>query len=140
MICDLKLLFFMIPRFNLHNNWVTNGFILNLAFSDLLYCLCVCSINTILYMRKKWVWGLTFCKIFANIIYSTAYSAWLSVAMVAVSRCITIVNPGKETIFSSRRNRLITFLFIRIFAFLPLIPDNIGVSKSFKTDNCLRTI
>ena len=82
-------------------------------------------------MRKKWVWGLTFCKIFANVIYSTAYSAWLSVAMVAVSRSVTIVNPGKETIFSSRRNRLITFLFIRIFAFLPLIPDNIGVSKMF---------
>ena len=79
-------------------------------------------------MRKKWVWGLAFCKFYANIIYSTAYSAWLSVAMVAASRCITIANPGKETIFSSRTNRMIIFVCIRIFGFLLLIPDNIGVS------------
>ena len=77
-------------RFNLHKNWATTGFILNLAFSDLLYCICCLTINPILYMSKKWVWGLAFCKFYANIIYSTAYSAWMSVAMVAASRCITI--------------------------------------------------
>ena len=119
---------FFINRFNLHTKWETTGFILNLAFSDLLYCTCCLSIDTILYMRKKWVWGLALCKFYANIIYSTAYSAWLSVAMVAASRCITITNPGKETIFSSRSNRMIIFVCIRIYGFLLLIPDNIGVS------------
>ena len=116
-------------KFNLHNNWSTTGFILNLAFSDMLYCACCMSINTILYMRKRWDWGLPLCRFYANIIYSNAYSAWMSVAMVAASRCVTIVNASKPTIFSSRKNRLAIYILIRIYGFVLLIPDNIGVSQ-----------
>ena len=48
--------------------------------------------------------------------------------MVAASRFITIANPGKDTIVSFRTNRMIIFVCIRIYGFLLLIPDNIGVS------------
>ena len=115
-------------RFNLHNNWPDTFFVLNLAFADLFYCATVLPIDTIVYMRKKWDWGLSLCKLHANNIKLSAYSAWMSVAMVAFSRFITVKSSGKSTLFKSRRNRILAFFLIRIYALILLIPDNSGVS------------
>ena len=114
-------------RFNLHNNFSTNIFILNLALADFLYCFLCLSVHTILFIYKKWVWGFNVCIIFANIVHANAYSCWLSVAMIALSRCISVVNSGKSTILSSRRNQIIIILSIRIYGFAILIPTNLKV-------------
>ena len=119
-------------RFNLNNNKSTTDFILNLALNDLLYCACCLSINTIVYIRRRWDWGQTTCQLYANVVYSNAYSAWMSVALIAASRCLIIANPGRETIFSTRKNRVFAFILIRIISILMLVPDNIpGVSSTY---------
>ena len=49
--------------------------------------------------------------------------------MVAVCRRSTVTNPGKITLFSSRRNRIIMLISIRIYSLSLLIPTNFGVSS-----------
>ena len=61
--------------------------------------------------------------------YSNAYADWMSIAMVAVCRRSTVTNPGKITLFSSRRNRIIMLISIRIYSLSLLIPTNFGVSS-----------
>ena len=75
-------------RFNLHINWSTTFFILNLAFVDLLYSTISLSMYTFQHMHKRWDWGINFCKLSGNITYTIAYADWMSVAMVAASRSI----------------------------------------------------
>ena len=112
-------------RFNLHNNWPTTSFILNLAFADLFYCATVLPIAAIVYFRQKWDWGLPLCKLYGNNMKISAYSAWMSVAMVAFSRFLTV---KRSTFFDSRSNRLLAFFLIRVYGVILAFPDNIGVS------------
>ena len=65
-------------RFNLHINWSTTAFILNLAFADILYCVFNLSILSSVYLRKRWDWGEVLCKIHANVMFSNAYSGLFS--------------------------------------------------------------
>ena len=115
-------------RFNFQINWSTTIFILNLALADLLYCAFNFSFFILLFVHKKWDWGASLCILDANIRYSNALAAWMSVAMVAASLCITIINPGKQTIISSRKNQIFIIVCIRIYGFLLLIPTNLKVN------------
>ena len=118
----------MFFRFNFQINWSTTIFILNLALADLLYCAFNFSFFILLFVHKKWGWGASLCILDANIRYSNALAAWMSVAMVAASLCITIINPGKQTIISSRKNQILIIVCIRIYGFLLLVPTNLKVN------------
>ena len=89
---------------------------MNLAFADFLYCA--------LYLTTHFIsWNSTIGIIFASIRLGNVYSEWISVGVVAAVRSFTVTNPGKITIFSSRRNRIIIFVLIRIYGFAYLIPS-----------------
>ena len=114
-------------RYNL--DWPMTVFILNLAFADLTYCLINLPIDVLRKLQYRWEWSLPVCQFVANIRYSNAYADWMSIAMVAVCRRSTVTNPGKITLFSSRRNRIIMLISIRIYSLSLLIPTNFGVSS-----------
>ena len=101
---------------------------MNLAFSDLIYCALCLSTNAISLIKEKWEWGIHLCIIYANILHATAYSAFMSVAMIALSRCIAVTNIGKPTIFSSKRNQILIVVSIRLYGFILLIPTNLKVN------------
>ena len=75
-----------------------------------------------------------FCKYRASnvnnlqICFSNAYADWMSLAMIAASLCSEVTSLGQQTIFSSRRNRILILIFIRVYGFVLLIPTNLGVS------------
>ena len=122
-MCSYTLNFSLVQNIN----WSTTDFVMNLALADFLYCAFNFSFFILSFVRKKFDLGIGFCVIDANIRYSNSIAAWLSVSMVAASLCITITNPGRKTIFSSRKNRILIIVAIRIYGFLLLIPTNLKV-------------
>ena len=118
-------------RFNLKKISASTAFILNLAFSDLMYCIFNFSIITFEHIATRWKWGKVLCLLFVNIRYSNCYSAWMSVSMVALTRCITVSKLGKTTFLSMRRNRLVICLIVRIASIVILLPSNLGVRIRF---------
>ena len=130
------------------NNWPVTVFILNLAFADLMYCSINLPIVVIQKLNQDWTLDLPTCRCLTNIRYrwvcfdkysasninnlkicfSNAYADWMSLAMIAASLCSEVTSLGQQTIFSSRRNRILILIFIRIYGFVLLIPTNLGVS------------
>ena len=114
-------------------NWPMTVFILNLAFADLLYCSINLPIYVVHQLQYEWKWNLPFCQFIANIRYSNAYADWMSLAMIALCLNFNITKPRKETILSSRRNRILILVFIRLYGFILLMPTNFGV-RFFERD------
>ena len=113
-------------RFNLHKTLPTTVWILNLAFADLLYCLFYLSIFVV---TPSWIFGGTSCRFFAFFYTSAKLTAWMSVAMVALNRCIIVSNLGYSKFLSSRRNQFGIMIFLRIYGFICTFPTAFGVSK-----------
>ena len=115
-------------RFNFHNKWLANIFILNQAFAILFHCVLFLSVQTILFFRKRWDWGIYYCKVYANIVVTNQISVFMSVAVIAVNSNLMITNPLKPKILSSVRNQIIITLLIRIYGFIITLPQTTGVS------------
>ena len=112
-------------------NCPTTIFILNLAFSDFIYCAVNLPMYSYYFLYQKWDWGLKMCKIAVNIRGINSYAAWLSVAMVAVSRCLVVTNSRKcATLFSCRRNQIVIIILIWIYATALNLPSDFEVKKS----------
>ena len=127
-------------RFHLHNQWPTTFFILNLAFSDLLYCTFSLTMYAYEYFQMKWNLGLLFCKLLATFRYIISYSCWISVAMIAVTRCISITKPGQPTVFSHKKYRRFICALIWLFAIAIVLPTYFEVTKLslFHRNNTLK--
>ena len=119
----------LIFRFNLHKVSRSNTvFILNLAFWDFLYCGINLPFYSLQYLHQSWDWGLTLCIVYSNIRYINAFADWMSVALIAASRCITVTKPKKMSkLFATKRNRVITLMCLWLYSFLLLIPTNCKV-------------
>ena len=121
-------------RFGFHKSWSTDAttmFILNLAFSDFLYCGISLPLYAMQYFSKRWPLGLTECKIFAAIRYMNAFADWMSLGLVAVSRCMGMVQPIWNEKYMSGLNGLAIIVAIWLYAlFLVTLPLT-GVSNSY---------
>ena len=118
----------IIFRFNLHRNWHVTIFILNLAFAELLYCVINLPIYVYLDSYKKWDLGHHFCEISTTIRYINLFANYMSVAMIAVSRCIMVTKPKFCANLVSRRNRIISIISIWLYGLILVLPTNFGVS------------
>ena len=112
-------------RFNLHTNWPMTAFILNLAFADFF----VCGFNIFQHVYQSS--NPIICIIIDNLGYSNEYSEFMSLAMLAAFRCLSVIYPGKASIMSYGTNRIMVFILIRIYSLLLLIPYNFDVSKCY---------
>ena len=119
-------------RFNLHKRFSDKIFILNLAFADLMYCGIDLSLNAYQYFYPKWEWGIFSCQIISNIRFSNPFAEWMSLALVAASRCYSIIRPEKSKVFFSKCNLILIVIFNRIYGFALLIPFNFGVMLTFQ--------
>ena len=83
------------------NDDCTIPYILNLAFSDLLFCLLAIPTYTLHYIFKGWPFGSILCIASVQIRWSITLLNHLSLSLIAVSRFILLKKPtfGKK-IFS----------------------------------------
>ena len=96
-----------ICRFNLHLHWTTTIFILNLALADFLYCAVNLPLYALQYLHQRWIWGHTLCYITTAFRYINAFADWMSVSMIAVSRCISLSKPALgERLFAGKVTKM----------------------------------
>ena len=77
------------------------------------------------------IYFFTFHYYLANIRYFNAFADWMSVALVAASRCITVTKPKLlYKIFSVKKYRILILCSVWIYGIILLIPTNLGVNTS----------
>ena len=77
----------------------------------------------------KWIFGHCFCILSAAFRYVCFYSSWLSLAMIAICRCIFVINPNlSDRIFSKFKGKLVTIcIWITSIVFIsPILFSVIG--------------
>ena len=86
---------------------------------------------SLLKLGLEWEWKIFSCQLYSNISRSNVFAEWMSMALVASSRCYSIVQPIKSRKFFSKRNLCIIVILNKIYGFVLLIPFNFGVSDFF---------
>ena len=119
----------IIFRFNLHNNWEVTIFVLNLAFAELLYCILNLPYLVYLHLNEKWDLGIQSCKISATLRYINLFANYMSVAMIATSRCVMVTKPKYFTNFLHKKNRLFILSCTWLYGLILVLPTNFEVSQ-----------
>ena len=101
----------------------TTLFILNLAFSDLLYCIFNLPMYAVQFLMGWWPLGETACVVSASIRYINAFADWLSLGFIALSRCVSLIKPSLgEKIFAGKSG-LSIIAGIWIYALALILPS-----------------
>ena len=98
--------------------WPTTIFVLNLAVADLLYCIVVIPLTALQFYEKGWKWGKYGCILSGIFKYSIMTAEWMSVALIALTKCINLIFPKIGKLFFSGWNCLAFLMFFWIFTFL----------------------
>ena len=81
-----------IYRFNLSFHGSSLIFVLNLAFCDLIYCSFHLPTHAVQFFSQAPIWGNVMCIATSSFRGITAYADWMSVGIIAVSRCLSLKN------------------------------------------------
>ena len=83
---------FHIYRFNLSLHGSSLILVLNLAFCDLIYCSIHLPTHAVQFFSQVPIWGNVMCIATSSFREITAYADWMSVGIIAVSRCLSLKN------------------------------------------------
>lgn len=75
---------------------ITNLFITNLAFSDILMCLLAVPFTPLAYFMQNWVFGEALCHIVPMVLCISVYVSTLTSTAIAIDRYFVIVFPFKS--------------------------------------------
>ena len=110
------------PRFNLQRGWTSTMFVLNLAVVDLVFCTITVPSVAFQYFSKGWFWGEAGCKFSAAVMVSLGMTEWMSLGMIALSKCIGLLRPNlAEKLFTGLSGK-ICIASIWIYGQLCLLP------------------
>ena len=112
------------------SNDSTIPYVLNLAFSDLLFCLLAIPTYTTHYIFKGWPYGNIMCIASVQMRWAVTFIKHLSLALIAFSRFILLKYPtiGKR-IFSGRAAR-VPLMSVWVIAIFGVAMNLSGVWKS----------
>ena len=109
-------------RFNLHLQWNSTVFVLNLAFADLLYCAIHLPVYALNYFHHTWDWGFLLCYISASFRYITSYAEWMGIALVAISRYVLVTRNKYLNNIHVTKYQILLILSNWIYATILLLP------------------
>ena len=100
---------FIFYRFMLHSYWYKfHIFVINLAVSDLIYCLVPLTFYLTLYFGSNWVFGEVWCQMVIIIAQISCYSSWMSLSIIALLRMLSVWRPqALRTICNEKGSKLI---------------------------------
>ena len=113
------------------NNLFFSFFKVSQCFRSVLILIQLTQYLSRLKLGLEWEWKIFSCQLYSNISRSNVFAEWMSMALVASSRCYSIVQPIKSRKFFSKRNLCIIVILNKIYGFVLLIPFNFGVSDFF---------
>ena len=117
-----------INRFGLDISWSTTVFVLNLAFADLLTFIVNLPIYPMLRRTHEWTYGIKMCILSMNIRYGIAYTNWMSVAMIAISRYLIV---KETTVLDNLKYRVLMLFSTWFFGFGLLTSTNLKVPTTY---------
>ena len=119
-------------RFGLENSLhLTTVFILDLALLDFLYCLANFLIIVFQHSKLRWISERQVCFISELLLSLFAYSDWMCVSMIALSRCLSITNPRLMESMESKPKMLTAAVAVWIYGMLIILLQFLGVSDRF---------
>ena len=119
---NFVLFFIFMRRKNLRT--ITNGFLLNLAFADLLVSVLNMPITVVTIIEQRWIFGENACVFLGFATMISFVSSVMSLAMIAINRYYYVVHwKNYPIIFTPRRSvffRAIVWLISSLISFPPL--------------------
>lgn len=88
----------------------------------MIYCMINLPLFALSYFYNGWFWGQTSCQVFTAFRQINAVAEWISVAMIAVARCLTLTNARLASKLLSKVMRRLIIIFIWIYANLLAMP------------------
>ena len=79
------------------------------------------------YLERIWPLGSSLCYATAVFRYINAFGDWVSVGIIAVSRCVCLLKPGFCGRYLTKENSCIICLLIWAYAAMIMIPLFTGV-------------
>ena len=102
---------------------ITNGYLLNLAFADLLVSVLNMPITVVTIVEQGWIFGDSACVFFGFITILSFVSSVMSLAMIAINRYYYVVQwKTYRSIFTPRKSVLFTAAVWLISLFLSFPP------------------
>ncbi|XP_055911253.1 G-protein coupled receptor moody [Eupeodes corollae] len=108
--------------------------IINLSFSDLLFCCFNLPLAASTFLQKSWNHGIVLCQLFPLMRYGLLAVSLFTVLLITINRYIMIGHPRIYQRVYRNRNLAIMIAATWIVAFLILIPTYRGVWGSFGLD------
>ena len=125
---QIVIYFKLIHRYGFQIGWRTNTvFILNLAFNELLYCTLNLPSYASTYLKRGWPFGYNLCGMSLAFIQVNAYADWISLGLIALSRCMCLIKQTAWSRFCNNRNILFVFFSVWIYALLLALPAILSV-------------
>ena len=119
-------------RHGLERGWRTNTvFVLHLAFAEVLYCAFNLPSYAATYLYRGWPFGYILCGVSSAFIHMNAYADWISLGLIALSRCLGLTKPSAWKTFCKNRNLLLVFVSIWVYSFALILPTIIAVRCTF---------
>ncbi|KAJ7394154.1 hypothetical protein OS493_003833 [Desmophyllum pertusum] len=116
-------LFFIFTR-RQHLRTITNGFLLNLAFADLLVSVLNMPITVVTIVEQQWIFGDSACVFFGFTTMLSFVSSVMSLAMIAINRYYYVVQwKTYRSIFTPRKSvqfAAVVWLISLLLSFPPL--------------------
>ena len=115
-------LFFVFTRRKILRT-ISNGFLLNLAFADLLVSMLNMPITVVTIIKERWIFGDTACVFFGFITMLSFVSSVMSLAMIAINRYYYVVKWKTYSItFTSKKSALFAAVVWLISVLLSVPP------------------
>ena len=103
---NITLFFILMRRKSLRT--IANGFLLNLAFADLLVSVLNMPITVVTIVQQRWIFGDRACKLLGFTTMLSFVSSVMSLAMIAINRYYYVVQwKSYPSIFTPRRSVLL---------------------------------
>ena len=120
-------------RFKLEEHWQTSTvFILNLAALELMFCVVCMPTYIFIFAETFWPHNITFCKFIGAFTLLNAHTNWLSIGLIAVTRCVGLMNKRLwERFCSSGKNIALLCIFPWVWSLLINLPQYIDPSVEF---------
>ena len=116
MLISGNLRYFIISRFELQHCWPRTIFILNLAVADLICCTELLPVHAYQYFSEGSLLSANFCIISACFHNFLKNAEWMSIAMIALCKCIRLVQPKLGDMIFSGLGSIIIIASIWIYA------------------------
>ena len=115
-------LFFVFTR-KRHLRTISNGFLLNLAFADLLVSVLNMPITVVTIVKERWIFGDTACVLLGFTTLLSFVSSVMSLAMIAINRYYYVVQwKTYSSIFTPKRSVLFAGIVWSISVLLSVPP------------------